>query len=615
MTEGRKTGHSQQKWRAAVLSRDGHTCQACGLYDPTDDLLIADHIIELADGGPHTEANGQALCHVCHTKKSVTNHNQRMKDRKSERKSDVSQPKVFRHPQGHPGSQSVTVSPDVPDVRQEVDGALVLDLPDPAEVTWDPGDLDRILTWGAELPGPDDIWPRIMSAPHPESVGSYGRGAIEWMEARTGRELRWFQRLTVVRALEHRADGSLVWETVLLSMTRQVGKSYLLRELLLWRMEHMEIFSNPEPDALIYVSNHMEVSKEVWRPAMAWADTQPGWKIRQANGEQRIENRAGARWLVRAAAHAGTGFTLAGAVIDECWDIDSEVIDDRISPAMIEPSSAQLYLVSTAHPEATPLFPTERKAALAVLRQPGDTLIMEWSASPGRDSDDRDGWREASPFWNEKRRTFIARRRQTAASDESFRAQWLNIWPSSTRRTLTDEDSWAELMVPGLEIPSDPRPVWMALDGISGGGASLVIGWPDSERRVCLSPVRPGPLLRALTKATELAAAHPGSVLLLGASLDKMVDRESFPGEVQLAGVRETRQATHLFQGLLAERRICHNGDPALAAQVQAAVIVPTESGPVMSGTRSPVPVDLVRGSLWVSWAVLTQVSTTPEIF
>ena len=94
-----------------------------------------------------------------------------------------------------------------------------------------------------------------------------------------------------------------------------------------------------------------------------------------------------------------------------------------------------------------------------------------------------------------------------------------------------------------------------------------------------------------------------------------MIDRGQFPGTVMLAGVRETRQATHLFQGLCAEGRIRHDGDTVLAAQVTNAVVQQTDQGVVMSGTRSPVPTDAARGSLWVTWAAHTAAASVPAIF
>lgn len=62
---------AHKEWRAAVLARDGFTCQACGASAPGA-RLIADHVCELVDGGaPLDVANGRALCLACHNAKTA----------------------------------------------------------------------------------------------------------------------------------------------------------------------------------------------------------------------------------------------------------------------------------------------------------------------------------------------------------------------------------------------------------------------------------------------------------------------------------------------------------------------------------------------------------------
>lgn len=467
---------------------------------------------------------------------------------------------------------------------------------------------------GMASAGVEDVWPRIMTDRHPEAFGSYGRIACEWIEGRAGRPLRWWQRLVVWRALEHRADGSLCWRWVLLSTTRQVGKSWLLREVILWRMTHPEVIGNGEPETIVYTANHLDTSREVWRPAMLWADRE-GWEVRRANGEQAITHPTNdSRWLVRASGTAGFGFTISMPVVDEAWSVDGGVVDDQLAPTMIEVLHPQFWMVSTAHPEATSLFPNLRQSAIGSMHAPTDTLLIEWSAAPGRRSEDEQGWAEASPVWNERRREFVATRLEKAASEASFRAQWLNEWPTHSRLGLADETAWADLSVPGLAVPATGS-LWLALEQVSGGGGTVVVCWKDTDGNLCLTAEHRLPMIRALTRVTEQAATHPGSVLMLGASLDKMIDRAQFPGEVRLAGVRETRAATHLFQGLVAEGKIRHDGDTALAAQVTNAVVVTTDMGAVMSGTRSPVPTEAARASLWCAWAAHTAAATVPAIY
>jgi 5-methylcytosine-specific restriction enzyme A len=70
---GRNSRHYQssdhQRWATAVKRRDGFNCQKCGARDAR---LIADHIVEIDDGGaPLDVNNGMTLCIACHNRKTA----------------------------------------------------------------------------------------------------------------------------------------------------------------------------------------------------------------------------------------------------------------------------------------------------------------------------------------------------------------------------------------------------------------------------------------------------------------------------------------------------------------------------------------------------------------
>jgi 5-methylcytosine-specific restriction enzyme A len=65
-----------QRWRAEVIRRAGGMCQVCGEVR----RLVADHIVELKDGGaPLDLANGSAKCWPCHSKKTAEARAARMR--------------------------------------------------------------------------------------------------------------------------------------------------------------------------------------------------------------------------------------------------------------------------------------------------------------------------------------------------------------------------------------------------------------------------------------------------------------------------------------------------------------------------------------------------------
>jgi hypothetical protein len=459
--------------------------------------------------------------------------------------------------------------------------------------------------WGLEDPPEDGVWPRLMSPPHPRAVGSLGPEFCEFAERRTGKPLRWWQRLVAYRALEVDADGRLCWEAVCLSTARQVGKSWLLRELFLWRMAQEARFG--EPQLVLHMANELKAAQEVFLPAEAWARGQ-GWRTRMTNGEQELADGMN-RWLVRS-SRSGYGFSASMAAVDEAWDIAPEVVDNALVPTMVERAQPQLWLISTAHPEATPLMPGRRKQALEGSDR---TLLMEWSAHPEALSSDVAAWRAASPHWTERRREFIAEQFRVAADEVSFRCQWLCSWPTKSTRTLAAEGPWSAMASPGLAAP--PGPLHLALEvAIAGGSYGVASAGLLEDGRIALRAARFPRLADALEWLVGEVGGRDGCVLRVGLTLRSQVP-SVFPAVIMPAGASETRAATPLFQSRVLEAGLVHDGGAELASQVQGSVVVDTEAGPSLSAKRSPVPVEVAKAALWAVWSASVSVPEPAAVF
>lgn len=77
-TPSRTSTPAHRQWRRAVLERDGHRCQLRYPNRCTGNATEADHIIEVADGGPELDlANGQAACTPCHKHKTALHANRK----------------------------------------------------------------------------------------------------------------------------------------------------------------------------------------------------------------------------------------------------------------------------------------------------------------------------------------------------------------------------------------------------------------------------------------------------------------------------------------------------------------------------------------------------------
>jgi hypothetical protein len=451
------------------------------------------------------------------------------------------------------------------------------------------------------------VWPRLMTVPHPAAVGSIGPEFIRWAEGREGRELRWWQKLVATRLLEVDRDGRLVWETMVLSTARQVGKSVLLGELLLWRIHQRDRFG--ERQDVLHTGMNLQVCKEVLRPAMYWAEAQPGYKVGRANGELFIEVQADkSRWLLR--ARGGVyGYSVSTAAVDEAWKVAPEVVDD-LTPTMVERTQPQLWLVSTAHRAATRLMLRSRQVALGSLEAGDGDLLVEWSAPASADLDDVAGWRLASPHWTAQRERKISKALEAARAGEgdlvedeldpveSFQSQWLNRWP---RRQASQGGGVEPLLPAGLwqeleEHVYADGPIWVAVEDDRGFGGGVAAAWELPDGRIEVDGWLFDDWDSALDQVGELAGIRPIRELLVGASLLDRVPAGVSPAP-KPAGSRETRVGLALLRDLAAAGELVHDGTVVLDGAVAAARVKELESGLMLERDRGPT--HLVKALAW----------------
>jgi hypothetical protein len=286
--------------------------------------------------------------------------------------------------------------------------------------------------------------------------------------------------LTACRALEHNADGELVWKLVVVSTARQQGKSWLERMACDWRMGQADRWD--EEQAILHVAHKLTAAQEVWRPAARFYDA-AGESVRWANGEQAIELReAGSRWLIQAANEgAGVAFSLSMALIDEGWRVDRGVYDNAIEPTMAESESPQTWLVSTAGTADSDLMQHYRKQAIAQVEDPRDALIIEYSAPPGdeTDIDDPAVWEAASAHWDERRRAWMERKRENAG-ERAFRQQALNQWVPSLTPPLIPPGTY-ERAATRTGAPGPPLVIGADIGENHDRGVIVVLGSGTAE--------------------------------------------------------------------------------------------------------------------------------------
>jgi hypothetical protein len=482
--------------------------------------------------------------------------------------------------------------PDVIVVEPDPDGFDV-----DAEV-WDRPWLDRL----REVPA-DGWWPRLMTVPHPDAVGSYGDGFAGWVLGRHGITLHWWQWLVAVRLLEHDVAGALVWSEVFLSVARQSGKSVLVAMLCDWRRHQSMRFG--EDQLVMHTADTLQHAQDVQEICYPQARAD-GDLVRLAAGAVGIYG-VGGSWLVRSQTSV-VGSSVSLAVVDEAHGVKVPTVTQNLSPTMLERKQTQLLLVSTAHTLCTELMPMYRVDALAELGEPASMLMLEWSASPMLALDDPVGFRQPSPHWSAKREKDIARAaRQAVGLPEGhevrfgFDCQYRNRWPVSGSRgvgvRLLDDGLWAKC---GRRMITPVGPGWCAVEDNRGKGAAVAFATQDAAGVFEVDGGAFESWAEALRWARKFVDASPGSRMAVGASMLEQVPRD-FPNRaaVRRAGSTETRRGLSLLRSLVADGRVVHEYTPDLDEQLGDARVRQTDGGlSLVPGPRS----DLLRAALWALW-------------
>jgi hypothetical protein len=446
-----------------------------------------------------------------------------------------------------------------------------------------------------------------MTVPHPRAAGSLGPEFIRFAEGREGRALRWWQKLVATRLLETDAAGRLVWDAALLTVARQVGKSWLLREIALWRMHQADRFG--EPQDVVHTGKDLAVCREVQRPAIWWAKTQgDAYKIRQVNGQEAIEFLPDhSRWMLRA-KEAAYGHSVSLAAVDEAWKVTAATVDESLVPTMVEREQPQLLLISTAHRRSEALMLQRRKAALSELETGAGDLLVEWSSDPALPVGDVDGWRQASPHWTPQRERLVAGQLQAIQAgevrdptepdpEESFRAQWLNQWP----RTMEGAAGGEPLLPPGLwkglqePLQAHERPLHVMVEDDWGMGAAVAAACQLDDGRVEVDGWLCPNWDTALQDLQTLTQTRRVKQIGVGGSMVSSLPPGLWPPPRPVGGA-ETRAGLALLRDLAASGIVVHDDTPDLDEAMHSAMVRERAAGLALEPSG---PTHLIKAMVW----------------
>jgi hypothetical protein len=207
-------------------------------------------------------------------------------------------------------------------------------------------------------------------------------------------------------------------------------------------------------------------------------------------------------------------------------------------------------------------------------------------------------------------------RNALSADAISFRAQYLNVWPTDKQEVNEDEtliDPAAYEANTGMAPIGYNAPV-LVLEDNFGHGQALAMAERDNDGNVHVT----AEFFPTREKAWDYIAATlndpmvENPTLLLGATLDIDPGAETVDITPALRGSRETRAALALYRSLIRERRVIHDATADdMRRCILAARTATTSTGVTLSHRHARV--DIVRAVLWAI-AEAAQPSAEPKV-
>lgn len=233
--------------------------------------------------------------------------------------------------------------------------------------------------------------------------------------------------------LATREDGTYAADTSVVSIPRQVGKTYLLGCIA------FALCLRQPNTTVIWTAHRFKTARETFTSMKAMArktSVAPEIaRIANANGEEGIYFENGSRVLFGARENGfGLGFAGVGVlVLDEAQRLSSKAMDDLIPTTNAHPNP--LILLT-----GTPPRPTDPGEVFTMLRQEAlageseGTLYVEISADRGADLDDREQWQRANPSYPHRTPERSILRMRKNLSEASFRREALGVWDELTKQ-------------------------------------------------------------------------------------------------------------------------------------------------------------------------------------
>jgi len=412
--------------------------------------------------------------------------------------------------------------------------------------------------------------PRLATAPIRKLTPhtTLGYEAADFIETFLGLELLPWQRWWLLNALEVDSNGDFVRRTIVTLVSRQCGKTTLLKALSLW-MLYMG-----RARLVLGSAQSLDIARESWQGAVELAEGDPELaaeidSVRRANGEQTLSLTNGARYKITAATRsAGRGLSVDLLILDEVREHRDWSAWSALSKTTMARPNALTIVISNAGDDESVVLNALRDTALAGTDP--SIAIYEWSGPDGCAIDDPDAWQQAIPGLGHTITEGAVRSALASDPPAVFRTEMLCQRVASLDSAI-DLSAWRDCADAEATMESARARVKCALDVAPNGHTSLLAGALTDDDRVQVevvaawdSPAAARKELRDLLERVNpqiLGWLPNGPAAALAADLRGLKIRtEEIKSDVPAV--------CQSFAEAVQARRIRHTGDPLLTAQV-----------------------------------------------
>lgn len=415
----------------------------------------------------------------------------------------------------------------------------------------------------------------------PEGIVSTGYPAVENTCQQIGIKFDQWQQDLNRAILAKNKDGHYAADTVVMSIPRQVGKTFDVGALVF-----ADSIINPGTTT-VWTAHRFKVSRETFTELRAWARSPllaphiEYDEITSGAGNETIPFRNGSR-IVFAARERGAirGFTKVRRLILDEAQILTEAAMSDLAPTMNQVEDPQIILMGTPpRPGKDPgeTFSDLRKNAIA--GEAEDVLYVEFSADANAslDLNDPKTWEQvakANPSYPQRTsKRSIRRLRRLLTNDDDFRREVYGIWDVSQQNAIFGDGNWEA----GLR---EQRPIGLAVGAlgvavsIDGTFSAIVAGAIDDQDNSWVKPLHHAPGMGWVVDSAKELQAETGAIVTIdgrgpGAVLIPLLEREGV--RLKILQTSDILNACASFEQSVREGRLFYEEAPELNAAVAGA--------------------------------------------